>query len=424
MQPRYLGITDTYKRNANNKDIRAAIIVAVPKATQQMKKMAKMFKGANEMQTCQNIFNFLLHNIQYKADGENQIIKYPSALLHTKQGDCKSYSLFTAAVLNNLNIPCHFVLQSFSSDPTPSHIYCATDNGILIDAVYKQFNKEKTPTYKYNIPVMKVTHMSGIANSCTPVNGWWKDTFVNPVKQAANYVEKKTKQAVNYLGEEINDLNLKKYFNAVPRQIVLGLFSLNIDGIASRIQKQGSQAKWERKWISYGGDAQALSRAIRDGAGKKEVKFGFLNTLKSWIDKKAGLNGIGATQAQNDKVKQLLNDGGSLNSTWQSIVYGASGALGTFVGGLISGGPGAAVGAPAGAVMGDMVINNTNSIVDMLYPVESGAAITQNSDKPTVTIPTTTTTTEVTKKDNTMLLLGGAAIAAGAIIYMANKKSK
>jgi hypothetical protein len=413
MQPRYLGITDTYKRNANNKDIRAAIIVAVPKATQQMKKMAKMFKGANEQQTCQNIFNFLLHNIQYKADGENQIIKYPSALLHTKQGDCKSYSLFTAAVLNNLNIPCHFVLQSFSSDPTPSHIYCATDNGILIDAVYKQFNKEKLATYKYNIPIMKVTHMSGIANSGAPVNGfkeWWKKEVAAPVRQAANYVK-----------EEIEDLNLKKYTLSIPRQVVLGLFSLNVDGIASKVERQNSKSQWERKWISFGGDPAALFRAIRDGASKREKNLGLLNKLKSWIISKVGINGIGATQAQNEKVKKSLAPGGSLNGQWETLIYAGSAAAAEAISSAV-GAPGA--GTASSPVLAQMILSNTNSIVDMLFPIDSPGQGAPGLAPTTPNAPALPPADAAAKKDNTMLLLGGAAIAAGAIIYMANKKSK
>jgi hypothetical protein len=414
--------------------------VAVPKATEQMKEMAKRFKGANEKETCQNIFNFLLHNIQYKADGENQIIRLPSALLHTKQGDCKSYSLFTAAVLNNLNIPCHFVLQSFSSDPTPSHIYCATDNGILIDAVYKKFNQEKTPTYKYNIPVMKVTHMSGIANSGTPVNGlgdWLKKNVAAPVKQAANYVK-----------NEVEDLNLKKYTLSIPRQIILGIFSLNIDGMASKIQKQNSQAKWERKWISFGGDAQALSRAIKDGASKSPKNLGFLDKVKYWIDQKVGINGIGATADQNALVKKQLGDGGALKSTWESAIYGLSTGLGAGVGALLTGGPGAAAGGPAGTLIGDIIISNTDSIVDMIYPVEPGASITQNADSPSVGKKSGSgfITPEMQKKidaekakaqtsyevqakaesKSNMLLLGAGAlvVVVGGLIYANSKKSK
>jgi hypothetical protein len=413
MQPRYLGITDTYKRNANNKDIRAAIIVAVPKATQQMKKMAKMFKGANEQQTCQNIFNFLLHNIQYKADGENQIIKYPSALLHTKQGDCKSYSLFTAAVLNNLNIPCHFVLQSFSSDPTPSHIYCATDNGILIDAVYKQFNKEKTPTYKYNIPVMKVTHMSGIANSCTPIGD-------NVISRGWDATRKAFKQAGEYIEQKAEDFTPKQLTLFVPRQIVLGLFSLNIDGIATKVEKQNSKSKWERKWISYGGDPKALFRAIKDGASRREKNLGLLSGFKKWIISRVGINGIGATQAQNEKVKRSLKPGGSLYTPYNNAVDLGSAAVAETLSTTL-GFPGA--GTLSSPVLSGMIMDNTDSIVDMLFPVDAPGQGAPGM-APTTTPTPTATTTETTKKDNTMLLLGGAAIAAGAIIYMANKKSK
>lgn len=123
----------------------------------------------------------------------------------------------------------------------------------------------------------------------------------------------------------------------------------------------------------------------------------------------------------------MLNEGGALNAQWKEAIYEGSGALGAFVGGLVTGGPGAAAGAPAGAVMGDIVIANTNSIVDMLFPVDPGAAITQNSDKPAV-VPNTQTQpsqqTQSATSNKNMLLIGGAILTAGAIIYIANKKNK
>jgi len=160
--PTFEGINSTYKMEADNADIRKAIVNAVPKATEQTKEMAASFSGANDQETCKKIFDFLKNQIQYKADGADQIIRYPSALLKTKTGDCKSYSLLTAAILNNLEIPCRFVLQSFNEDPTPSHIYVETLSGVKCDAVWGRFNSEKPSTFKYYIP-MNVKYMAGIS---------------------------------------------------------------------------------------------------------------------------------------------------------------------------------------------------------------------------------------------------------------------
>ena len=92
----------SFKVGATNMQLQRAIEAALPAATEQMKDKAKEFKGSTEKETCYNIFNFLMTKIHYKVDGDNQKIKLPSAFLREKEGDCKSYSLFTASILANL----------------------------------------------------------------------------------------------------------------------------------------------------------------------------------------------------------------------------------------------------------------------------------------------------------------------------------
>jgi hypothetical protein len=166
--PRFTGTEVLNKDMADNADIRRAIIQAVPKANQQVSKFAKHFGRNSQRETCKAIFDFLKNEIKYVADGSEQVIKLPSALLSTKVGDCKSYSLLTSAILTNLGIPHHFVLTSYNGDPTPSHIYVATDDGCIIDAVWGIFDSEKKPFYKYEVKPngqMKVKTLSGVGNT-------------------------------------------------------------------------------------------------------------------------------------------------------------------------------------------------------------------------------------------------------------------
>lgn len=152
----------TYKVGATNMQLQRAIEAALPAATEQMKGMAKQFKGSTEKQTCRNIFNFLMQNIRYKVDGDNQKIKLPSAFLREKEGDCKSYSLFTASILANLKIPFSFTYASYNPmDKTPEHIYVTTKSGCIIDAVWGKFNSEKKATYKFHKP-MNISYISGV----------------------------------------------------------------------------------------------------------------------------------------------------------------------------------------------------------------------------------------------------------------------
>jgi hypothetical protein len=163
--PRFEGVETLNKDMADNADIRRAIIQAVPKANSQVKDFSKHFQRSSTRETCKAIYDFLKHKLNYVADGSEQVIKLPSALLSTKVGDCKSYSLLTSAILTNLGINHHFVLASYNSDPTPSHIYVQLEDGCIIDAVWGIFDSEKKPFYRYEVKPngkMKVKTLTGI----------------------------------------------------------------------------------------------------------------------------------------------------------------------------------------------------------------------------------------------------------------------
>lgn len=298
--PRFQGVETLNKDMADNADIRRAIIQAVPQANSQVKDFAKHFGRNSQRETCKAIFDFLKNDIRYVADGSEQVIKLPSALLKTRVGDCKSYSLLTSAILTNLGIPHHFVLTSYNADPTPSHIYVALDDGCIIDAVWGIFDSEKKPTYKYEVKpngkMMKVKTLSGVGkpignpllltaiatapaiiqsmknkekvtglggcgcgcNSCggsKPMNGIGKLTSAakaecdkkypvkktilgdtNRILREACYASKSTKDDLNKLGDKIADLNLKKYTNSAFRTIYLGIIKFNVDGYATLLQ--------------------------------------------------------------------------------------------------------------------------------------------------------------------------------------------
>lgn len=154
----------TFKVGATNSELQRAIEAALPAAMAQTKDLAKRFQGSTEKESCQKIFSFLKNDITYKVDGDNQKIKLPSAFLREKSGDCKSYSLFTGAILSNLKIPFNFTYASYNpTDKTPEHIYVTTKSGCIIDAVYGKFNSEKKPTYKYQKP-MNISYISGVKN--------------------------------------------------------------------------------------------------------------------------------------------------------------------------------------------------------------------------------------------------------------------
>jgi hypothetical protein len=157
--------TTVVKRNASNMDLQRAIEAAIPTAVAQMKQRSNEFKGKTEAETCKKIFDYLKNQITYKADGADQQVRVPSGLIRTRQGDCKSYSVFTSAVLTNLGIPHKLVYASYDpNDSTPTHIYVVTNNGCIIDAVYGKFNAEKKASNK-KYKDMNISYIAGMGKN-------------------------------------------------------------------------------------------------------------------------------------------------------------------------------------------------------------------------------------------------------------------
>jgi hypothetical protein len=279
MEPAYQGIDVTYKseaQKADNKDIRDLLFSLVPQARAQMAKMAKSFRGRNEEETCRKIFDYIVANFSYVADRKEQVIKLPSALLKSKVGDCKSYALFTAAILENLKIPYKFVFTSYNSNPIPGHVYVTTDGGCIIDAVYGKFNQEKTPTYKYT-QNMNVRYMAGVG-SC--------DNYGNSGSYGGR------RRGVGGTGIQ-GGKPVRKIALAPGRGLFLGIVKANLDGFATKLQKVNPD-KLKKNWENVGGNYSKLVNAIKVGAGKPAKKLGFLGRLRKRLREQGGVNGIGA----------------------------------------------------------------------------------------------------------------------------------
>ena len=314
MQPPFEGIDAVYKSKADNKDIRDLLVKLVPKAKRQMVTFSRQFKGRTPQETCKKIFDYLKNNFTYVADGNEQIIKLPSALLRKRVGDCKSYSLFTASILENLKIPYKFVYASYSSNPIPQHVYVVTENGCIIDAVYGIFNEEKKPTYKY-IQDMNVRYMAGIGCSCDSGMG----ALINPQKK--QQIKDKLKQG----GKGVVQGGL-----AGGRALFLAMVKKNLDGFATKLQKIDTN-KVKSSWEKAGGKWSNLQEAIKVGAGKPAKRLGFLGKIKQILKSKGGIQGIGSAST----------------ADIQAAIVTASTAIGT----AIAPAAGTAAGASVGAVL-------------------------------------------------------------------------
>ena len=333
MKPQFEGIDAVYKSKADNKDIRDLLVKLVPKAKAQMGTFAQQFKGRNPQETCKKIFDYIKSNFTYVADGGEQIIKLPSALLRKKVGDCKSYSLFTASILENLKIPYKFVYTSYSANPIPQHVYVVTENGCIIDVVYGIFNQEKKPTYKYTQD-MNVRYMSGISGNCDCDSQMGKITIISKDKRQAAAAS--IKATAKKVGKSVSIVGLSG-----GRALILAMVKKNLDGFATKMQKIDN-AKLKSSWEKAGGNFSILQSAIKEGASKPAKRLGFLGKLQKLVKSKGGVRGLGA-----------LSEG-----EIQAAIVTVSTAIGTAVA--------PAAGTAAGASLGAALAAMYPTIVDML----------------------------------------------------------
>jgi len=388
MQPQFEGIDAVYKSKADNKDIRDLLVKLVPKAKAQMGTFAQKFKGRNPQETCKKIFDYIKSNFTYVADGGEQIIKLPSALLRKKVGDCKSYSLFTASILENLKIPYKFVYTSYSANPIPQHVYVVTENGCIIDVVYGIFNQEKKPTYKYTQD-MNVRYMSGISGHCDCDSQMGKVTIISKDKRQA--AATKVKATAKKVGKSVSILGLQG-----GRALVLAMVKKNLDGFATKMQKIDTN-KLKSSWQKAGGDFTTLQSAIKEGASKPAKRLGFLGKLQKLVKSKGGVRGLG-----------VLSDG-----EIQAAIVTISTAIGTAIA--------PAAGTAAGASLGAALAAMYPTIIDMLKQTPATESdIIQGGDDLTL---------DLVEEGGTATSFSFATLLpiiaiGGAIFYFATKKKK
>ena len=258
--------TNTIYIDGDNSQLREVIFSATPDAIQQTKQLAQKFKGKTELETCQKIFDFLKNDITYKADGYHQKVKLPSALLREREGDCKSYSVFTYAILTNLGIPCKYVLTSYNQDPTPTHIYVETNSGIIIDAVWGIFNAEKTPTYKYKKD-MRISKITGInQNSNVQIGGYQNKRIGLTANQWYD-------QNQGLVRGKDKALHISASVPAKPmRVLMLRFIENNAGGIATSIWNKIYRAEGTKLNIPQS-EVNAIESKYKANALKNGVKF-------------------------------------------------------------------------------------------------------------------------------------------------------
>jgi hypothetical protein len=244
-QPKYT--TRVITENGLNNDIIKALHSAIDEATQEAKRFAFKFKGKNNTETTRNIWNFLRSLKYVKDPAGKQFIKLPNRLIATN-GDCKSFSLLTAAILKNLGMPVTFRYTSYQpGDATPSHVYIITadEKGrqLIIDGVYNKFNQEVPFQHKTD-KKMQISVLNGIVQQTATITQGNKikstrgnvrpGSFVWNVMQNEKARKEGRRLNLKYNGEQLNAylLRLKKRRALIPATSwVYKIFSNEINAI-------------------------------------------------------------------------------------------------------------------------------------------------------------------------------------------------
>jgi len=376
----------TVKQNASNAQLQRALEQALPGAAKQTKDIAQQFKGATDSDTCRKIFDFLKSKVKYDKDGFTQKIKYPSALLRDGRGDCKSYSLFTAAILKNLNIPFRWTYASYTPGvEIPGHVYITTDSGCICDVVWGKFNSEKKAYNKF-YKSMNISYISGVdpAMGATVAGGIIKNVGAG-IKKAATSVSSGAAVAA-----------VKGATLAPGRNLFRLIVQNNMDGIASKLAKM-NQGQILDLWKKVGGDPGKIAADIRNGASKPVKKLGLLGLVKKKLAAK-GIKGMGATDSQ----------------VIDALVPAAT-AAGTAVG-AASGPQGAAVGAASGASLAEVL----KQLIPLVQQLLAQTSVADQTDALTaqtnITAPADLEPTGSNAPGSSNVLMYAAAAAAAIIL--------
>lgn len=348
------------KSNATNKDLRNAIEKAYPYACSQIesKTLARQLRGRTDQETARNIFNWVVKNIKYNKDGYNQIVRMPSGILRTKEGDCKSMSLLIASLLANNGMTPTFVYTSYRPDPTPSHIYVELQDGTILDAVWRRFNSEKTPTHKYK-KIMDISYLSGIDGCSCGLGAIQLKKPAILQKKPATTTAKKPVVNLPKVGQGVKKVGL-----SAGRTLFLAMVKNNLDGSASKLST-GNVTNQMALWKKAGGDPTALGNAIKTGASKPAKKLNFLPRIKGILLKKK-INGLGEDVDKETKNAIML------------VATGTGTAIGSSVPAV-----GNVVGAGAGASFGEVLIIILPMIKEMVAKTPNTDA-TDGSSSPVI----------------------------------------
>jgi len=261
----------------SNSDIINSLNKALPQAYKEVELIAPYFKGKTLEETCLKLWEFLKYKILYLKDKAGfQYVKLPRRMLDEKSADCKSKSLFAAAVLKQIYPKSQVFLRytSYSNVNVPTHVYTIlklNNQTIICDSVYKYFNKEKEYKFK-NDYQMKIYTLSGFDDET--INGRKERKQKRQQRKETRQEKRQQRKEDRKSGKRAGVV--KKVALAAPRAAFLGIVALNVKGLASKLVKgiQTDSEKVRNLWTKkLGGDFEQLVKTATKGAQRKAIGY-------------------------------------------------------------------------------------------------------------------------------------------------------
>lgn len=217
--------------------------------TGYLKEFSKNFPATK--QGMKKLYDFVRNNIKYKKDYTlREVVQSPGYLWHgSREGDCKSMSMFVAETLYHNNIPFVFRFVSDRPDRQLSHVYIAANiNGeeITIDPTIPNFNKE-----------MRTTNMRDLDPGVYSISGPSDKGYPAKIapKRYINYLSMTSgemyaallSEQLRLLGDWYGDQKLVEESTIINNQLLKGIHGptdyVQISGLSSNIANRIVRAK-------------------------------------------------------------------------------------------------------------------------------------------------------------------------------------
>ena len=164
------GIRQTRYFNGNTADIIRTILFADSRVKSFVHpSQVKTLIGPTEKDTLRNVFLFVRNNLTYQADRPGlEIVRSPGYLMQTGIGDCKSFSLLIAALLQSLGFKYRYRFTGPTASGPFRHVYIVATTSKGEDVVL-----DATPPgrFNYNPPHRRRRDISPGSVRLSGING-------------------------------------------------------------------------------------------------------------------------------------------------------------------------------------------------------------------------------------------------------------